>query len=86
MKRYIWNLLILLDQGINVIFGPLLNIILRPITARFGDPDETLSSVMGKNVQDNECVGCKLICKILNKIQAKHCVISIEADRGLNAD
>ena len=44
VKRYGWNLLIALDQLANVLFGPLLNAVLRPKAATFGDPDETLSS------------------------------------------
>lgn len=85
IRRYIWNILILFDQAVNVIFGPLLNMILRPKKSKFGDPDETLSSVMGKNVQDNECVGCKLICKLLHLIDKDHCVNNVERDRGFDA-
>ena len=48
---YLWNLLIALDQLANALLAPALNAVLRPTAARFGHPDETLSSVLGKNVE-----------------------------------
>jgi len=39
MKRYFWNLLISFDQFVNTVCG--------------GDPDETISSRMGKWARDN---------------------------------
>lgn len=56
MKRYIWNILIWIDQGFNTIPGPLLNIFIRS-AHKFGNPDETLSSVFGKNVREGKCFG-----------------------------
>lgn len=41
VKHYIWNLLIAIDQFFNALFA--------------GDPDETLSSRMGKRAR----LGCK---------------------------
>lgn len=69
MKRYIWNLLISIDQLFNTILG--------------GFPDETLSSRMGKKVRNKECVMCKLICRILNLFDKNHCEKSIEEEEGL---
>lgn len=83
MKRYLWNILIWLDQGVNVLLGWLLNWVFRTKTHRFGDPDETLSSVFGKNILAGECVGCKLVCRILNWFEPNHCILSIEQDEGL---
>jgi hypothetical protein len=40
MKKYFWNILIAFDQGVNTIFG--------------GDPDETISSRMGKWARKGE--------------------------------
>ena len=51
MTAYLWNLLVALDQLANVLLAPALNATLRPTAARFGHPDETLSSVLGKNVE-----------------------------------
>jgi hypothetical protein len=87
MLHYLWNLLLILDQTVNTVLGPILNLILRPVpSARFGDPGETLSSVFGKNVKAGACSGCKVICKLLNLIQKGHCPDSIEIDEGTRAD
>ena len=51
MTAYLWNLLVALDQLANALLAPVLNVALRPTVARFGHPDETLSSVLGKNVE-----------------------------------
>lgn len=68
MKRYVWNLLISIDQLANTIFG--------------GYPDETLSSRMGKRVIKKNCKLCKVICWFLDKIDKEHCYKSIEYDEG----
>jgi len=84
-SAYFWSVLITIDQGANVVLGPVLNLLLQPKVARFGDPDETLSSVFGKNVQAGECRGCRLVCRVLNKIDPGHCQASIENDEGNKA-
>lgn len=87
MARYFWNLLLILDQAANAVFGPLLNLLFRPEdAARFGDPVERLSSVFGKNVRDGKCKGCRFICTILNKINPGHCQNSIQPYAGGDAD
>jgi len=68
MKRYVWNLLISIDQFFNTLLG--------------GDPDETMSSRMGKHLAKHDCPFCKLMCKFLNLFEKDHCVKSIEKDRG----
>lgn len=78
MTTYLWSLLIALDQLANALLSPLLNLILRPTAARFGHPDETLSSVLGKNVEAGACVGCRLICRLLHWFDPGHCERSIE--------
>lgn len=67
-RRYGWNLLIALDQLANTILG--------------GDPDETLSSRLGKAVRANRCWLCRLICRLLNRLDPGHCAKSIEEDEG----
>jgi hypothetical protein len=47
MVRYIWNLLIALDQLLNTILN--------------GQPDETLSSKMGKHIIKNDSLISKFI-------------------------
>lgn len=64
--RYIWNILIAVDQLGNAILG--------------GDPDETISSRAGK-VQD-ESRWAKCLCWFLNKLDTGHCKEAIETDEG----
>lgn len=68
VSLYFWNFLVAIDQLFNTILG--------------GDPDETLSSRMGKNVREGRCKLCKIVCYILNKIDSNHCDKSIEAEEG----
>lgn len=70
MKRYIWNLLIALDQFGNALFA--------------GDPDETISSRAGKAMREGKVWGC-VLCSALNWFERDHCAKSIEADEGADA-
>ncbi len=74
--------MVALDQLANVVLAPALNLAIKPGATRFGDPDETLSSVFGKHVQMGTCAGCRMICQILNWIDPGHCQESIERDEG----
>lgn len=68
MKKYAWNLLIALDQLVNSLCA--------------GDPDETLSSRMGKYVQRGRgWIPCQL-CKLLSLFDENHCIKNIETDEG----
>jgi hypothetical protein len=66
--KYIKNILIAIDQLANAILG--------------GDPDETISSRLGKNYDGSWME--RLVNKIFNK-QKDHCSESIEHDEGGNA-
>ena len=77
--KYLWNILVSLDQFVNVLLSPLLNAALNPVV-KFGNPDETLSSVFGKNIEQGACRGCRIICKFLHGIDPNHCNKSIERD------
>lgn len=74
IKRYVWNLLITFDQSVNVIFG--------------GDPDETISSRMGKwaRAGENDRGLKKPIYWVANRIvelfERNHFKKSIEEDEG----
>lgn len=70
LKMWFWNILIALDQLAN--------------TLLLGDPDETMSSRMGKSISENKCIMCKFICKVLNFFESDHCVKSIEPNVGSN--
>jgi len=64
--KYIWNILISIDQLANTILG--------------GDPDETISSRAGK--RQHEQVWAKHLCNFLNWLDTDHCKLSIEKDEG----
>lgn len=73
--KYFWNLLISIDQFFNTLFG--------------GDPDETISSRMGKWAKKGEpgkfdlrvYIG-KSMARFLALFEKDHCEKSIEADEG----
>lgn len=67
MRRYLWNLLISLDQLANTVMG--------------GSPDETISSRAGKAMREGRRWGC-ILCQLLNWIEPDHCAKSIEPDEG----
>lgn len=66
LRRWIWNVLIALDQLVNAIL--------------FGDPDETMSSRMSK--RRSTCLFCGWVCRLLDVLDPGHCARSIEPDEG----
>lgn len=66
ISKYFWNVLISIDQMANTLIG--------------GDPDETISSRMGKRV--STCGICRFLCHWLDKVDDRHCHKSIETDEG----
>lgn len=69
MKRYWLNWLIGLDQWVNTWFK--------------GDPDETISSRMGKSlVKRDGCILCHTLCRWLDYLDRNHCIDAIEWDEG----
>jgi hypothetical protein len=79
MKQYFWNILISIDQLANTVLGVVLNLFLpKDAKDKFGNPDETLSSVFGKNIKEGKCKWCYYICKILHIFDKNHCKKSIE--------
>lgn len=85
MKTYTFNLLIAIDQFTNVLFGPLFNLAfgVPKGASRFGYPDETISSVLGKlqaNQQGN--AAARLLMRLLHWLDKNHCAKSVEADEG----
>jgi len=70
---YLKNIGIAIDQMFNALFA--------------GDPDETLSSRMGKAIREDRCRICRPICKLLNWLDhrpGRHCLMAIEEDEGAN--
>lgn len=70
MRKYLLNLLIALDQGVNTFLG--------------GDPDETISSRAGKGQAQGKRWAC-VLCRFLDWFQRDHCVKSIERNEGADA-
>lgn len=70
LKKYFWNVVIAVDQLVNAILG--------------GDPDETISSRLGKVVARNADSNnlAWLICYMLDWIDPGHCQKAIEKDEG----
>ena len=67
--RYFWNILIAIDQLGNAILG--------------GDPDETISSRMGKMIRNKTATPLEHgLCDVLDVIDKDHCEESIEEDEG----
>ena len=81
-KPYWKRLLVWLDQGVNVLLSPVLNIYLPPGAYRFGYEDETLSSVFAKNSRHHQVKWCCVMCKLLNLFDQDHCTKNIELDEG----
>lgn len=65
MKEYFWKLLVSLDQPVNALLG--------------GNPDETISSRLGKG-ERRGCRVCRFFCRILDILEKDHCALSIEED------
>ncbi len=69
--RWIWNILIAIDQLANAIL--------------LGDPDETISGRMGKAIREDRCSLCRPVCRLLDRLDprpGRHCLMAIEEDEG----
>ncbi len=83
LKTYYWNMAIALDQLGNVCLESLMNdlLIQEWSNNNFGNPDETISSVLGKNQLDGTLkpLGKNLVL-LLGKLDNNHSIKSIERD------
>ena len=72
-----------IDQTWQVLFSPLLNL---GVTTKhvFGYPDETASSVVGKNLRDTNLLRWRMIEKVVTILEGgkPHSIPSIEEDEG----
>ncbi len=68
MRRYVFNVLLGLDQFLSVLTG--------------GDPDETVSSRVGKAAQAGSRTGLALEWCLDGVFGRGHCRSSVEADEG----
>ena len=80
LNDYFFKIAICIDQAGNVICAPLFNVIL--ITQHgyeFGDEDETISGVLGKNKKSNTLSKAGwMLANLLNKIEKDHVEKAIE--------
>ena len=80
LDKYLFNCAIAADQHANTFLAKLFNdIMIKPGGAKFGNPDETISSVLGKNKLKNKLslVG-KGLDLLLNLIDNNHSIKSID--------
>lgn len=82
-KDYFWRIAISLDQLGNVICAEAMNFLLiQPFSKyKFGNPDETISSVLGKNqLHDRLKPFGKWVVEVLGRLDENHSIKSIEND------
>lgn len=77
--HWLMPLLISLDQTLNVLLRKPLNWAFN--STLFGDPDETMSSVFGKEVLAGNR-RAYWVCRALHWLDKDHCAKSIEKDEG----
>ena len=79
VSEYFFNIAISIDQLGNVVCQGLFNdLLITKDGFKFGNPDETISSVLGRNYKTNTLkpIG-KFIRWVLDKIEPNHCIKSI---------
>jgi hypothetical protein len=80
---YLWNLAVSIDQTLNVLLQYSLNdtMIKNSSKNKYGNPDETISGITGKNVLASTLTWFgKLVNSGLNLLERNHSIKSIEAD------
>ena len=80
LDKYLFQCAIATDQHANTYLAKLFNdIMIKPGGHKFGNPDETISSVLGKNVKSKKLSYTgKALDFILNQIDTDHSIKSIE--------
>lgn len=77
--RWLKPLLIAIDQLLCVLLRKPLGWLFQ--THRFGDPDETISSVLGKEARAGN-PRARRVCRLIHWFDRGHCETSIEEDEG----
>lgn len=79
-NNYLYDICIGLDQLGNIVCATLFNLFLiKKNTPSFGNPDETISSVIGKNkLNNNLTILGKLLDLLLESLDKNHTINSIE--------
>lgn len=86
VHKWCGNVWVWLDQGFQTVYAPILNVLLQPSgTAMFGNPDETASSVVGKNLNtNNSFVYIDSVLSFFDKNSRQHAKDSIEIDERID--
>jgi hypothetical protein len=82
-KKYLYNIALGIDQLGNIVCAKLFNLTLiySPSIHKFGNEDETISGVIGKNKRANTLtVLGRLLDKLLDTIDKDHSIKAIEED------
>lgn len=81
-RKYLYKIALAIDQLGNVVCARLFNFFLIDITGhKFGNEDETISGVIGKNKRTNTLTGLGIVLdSILELIDKNHSVKAIETD------
>jgi 8-oxo-dGTP diphosphatase len=82
-EKYLFNIALGIDQLGNVVCAKLFNLTLiyQSSIYKFGNEDETISSVIGKNKQANTLTFAgRLLDKLLDVIDKNHSIEAIEED------
>jgi len=83
MTVYYYDMALALDKFGNVFIGPLFNTIMIKRTPKyllFGNPEETISSCLGRNMMDNNLTAVgKALCWVLDTLDKDHCVKAAHA-------
>ena len=84
LPGYWEGLALAFDHFANAAFRGVWNLFVKDDGARFGFPDEDMSSVMGKNFGRGTCPVCDWMCKhVLSRFgDHYHCRNAIEHDEG----
>lgn len=81
-SKFLWDLSLSIDQTLNVCLQFILNDLMKyPNGASFGNPDETISGVTGKNQRLNNLTWFgKGVNWFLNKLEKDHSIRAIEEE------
>jgi 8-oxo-dGTP diphosphatase len=82
LNKYFFDIAVCIDQAGNVVCRKLLNLVMiKSGGHRFGNPDETISSVIGKNRESSHLTWCGFgLYYLLNKIEKNHSEKAVEED------
>jgi hypothetical protein len=86
LENYLFQIAVTIDQMGNVVCAYLFNdVLIRQKNYKFGNPDETISSVLGKNKNNLRLTG-KMLRWFLDKVEKNHIEKSVEEVKKIKKD